>query len=291
MKKGTKVMVIIAGIFAAAGTGLCIGGVAMGATKEGAKAFEQVTRAFRDNRYPGAGLIRVGKTFTIYDNEEDWDEEITDSTEVSFAQDLEINLKYDELVFQEYPGDKIQVETVNDVAGDITVAESDGKVTITDQASGVRKRRKKVTVSVPVGEKFEHIMLSVDAGTIEWDSDLDAKNFSVEVGAGEFSGSGMVKADQCSLEVGAGTIELETLDARTIRADCGTGEIDIELAGKETDYNYELSCGMGEIDIMDSEYSGLGIEKTISNEGAGGKLTLNCGMGEINVDFSDESLS
>ena len=50
--------------------------------------------------------------------------------------------------------------------------------------------------------------------------------------------------------------------------DCGAGEIDMDGNWKREDYNYDLSCGMGEIDLENSEYSGLGIEKTISNEGA-----------------------
>ena len=61
------------------------------------------------------------------------------------------------------------------------------------------------------------------------------------------------------------------------------------VTGKEKDYNYDLSCGMGEIDLENSEYSGLGIEKTISNEGAKKDMVLECGMGEIDVEFTGES--
>ena len=46
---------------------------------------------------------------------------------------------------------------------------------------------------------------------------------------------------------------------------------------------------MGEIDLENSEYSGLGIEKTISNEGAQKDMVLECGMGEIDVEFTGEN--
>lgn len=46
---------------------------------------------------------------------------------------------------------------------------------------------------------------------------------------------------------------------------------------------------MGEIDLEDSEYSGIGIEKNISNEGARKDMVLECGMGEIDVEFTGES--
>ena len=43
---------------------------------------------------------------------------------------------------------------------------------------------------------------------------------------------------------------------------------------------------MGNIDLGDSQYSGFGIEKTISNDGAKRKMVLECGMGDIQVDFA-----
>ena len=84
----------------------------------------------------------------------------------------------------------------------------------------------------------------------------------MEVGAGEFSGYGNITAAYCDLQVGAGTIDIDQLDIQKLNADCGAGEIDMVVTGKEKDYNYDLSCGMGEINLEDSEYSGIGIEKT-----------------------------
>ena len=110
----------------------------------------------------------------------------------------------------------------------------------------------------------------------------------MEVGAGEFSGYGNIAAAYCDLQVGAGTIDIDQLDVQKLNADCGAGEIDMVVTGKEKDYNYDLSCGMGEIDLENSEYSGLGIEKTISNEGAQKDMVLECGMGEIDVEFTGE---
>lgn len=111
----------------------------------------------------------------------------------------------------------------------------------------------------------------------------------MEVGAGEFCGYGNITAANCDLQVGAGTIDIDQIDVQKLNADCGTGEIDMVVTGKEKDYNYNLSCGMGEIDLENSEYSGLGIEKTISNEGAKKDMVLECGMGEIDVEFTGES--
>ena len=101
--------------------------------------------------------------------------------------------------------------------------------------------------------------------------------------------NGNITAANCDLQVGAGTIDIDRIDVQNLNADCGAGEIDMVVTGKEKDYNYDLSCGMGEINLEDSEYSGIGIEKNISNEGARKDMVLECGRGEIDVEFTGES--
>ena len=287
MKKGTKGMLIAAGVFAVAGIGLCVSAVSMGAAKEGSQVVDQVVSAFRDNAYPEAGLIHLGKAYRNSGNGKLSDEDAV-STNVAFKKNLEISLKYDELILQEYDGDVIKVDTINNEKGDVVISEDADKITIKDTHAGTTRTKKQVMVSIPSGTAFDSVSLGVDAGTIELYGEIKADQFYAEVGAGEFDASATITADKCDLQVGAGTIDIETIDAKEISADCGTGEIDMELSGKEQDYNYEISCGIGEIDINDSQFSGLGVEKTISNDGAKRKVTLECGMGEIDVSFTNE---
>ena len=171
---------------------------------------------------------------------------------MAFASDLEISLKYNTLIFQEYTGDVIKVDTLNDTKGDIVTKENSGKITITDTRKGTIGQHKAVRVQIPSGKVFDSVKLSVDAGTIEMSASLNTDQFSVEVGAGEFTNSGDITAQKCDLQVGAGTIEISQVDTQKLNADCGTGEINLLAAGKEQDYNYELTCGMGNIDFGDS---------------------------------------
>ena len=287
MKKGTKGMLIAASAFAVAGIVLCIGGISVAAVETGGNVFDQTVQLIQDKDYPLAGLIRLGnKKYRSSDT--DWDAVDGNTVDMEFVSDLEISLKYNELLIQEYDGDKIRVNVANDAKNDVVVEETSGKLTITDTRSGNAKKKKQVKVSVPSGKEFDTVSLGVDMGTIELDCDLKVQDFSVEVGAGEFSGYGNITAVNCDLQVGAGTIDIDQIDVQNLNADCGAGEIDIVVTGKEKDYNYDLTCGMGEIDLEDSEYSGLGIEKTISNEGAKKEMVLECGMGEIDVEFTRE---
>ena len=287
MKKGTKGMLIAAGIFAVAGIGLCIGGISVAAVETGGNVFDQAGQMIQDNNYPLAGLIHLG-TMKYHSSDTDWDLVDGNTVDMEFSSDLEISLKYDELLIQEYDGDKIRGNVANDTKNDVVVKETSGKITITDTRNGNVKKKKKVKVSVPSGKEFDTVSLGVDMGTIELNCDLKVQDFSVEVGAGEFCGYGNITAVNCDLQVGAGTIDIDQIDVQNLNADCGAGEIDMVVTGKEKDYNYDLTCGMGEIELEDSEYSGLGIEKTISNEGAKREMVLECGMGEIDVEFTEE---
>lgn len=287
MKKGTKGMLIAAGAFAVAGIGFCIGGISVAAVETGGNVFDQAGQLLQDNDYPLAGLIHWGNA-QYHSSDIDWDALDGNTVDMDFASDLEISLKYDELLIQEYDGDKIRVNVANDAKNDVVVKETSGKITITDTRSGNVKKKKQIKVIVPSGKDFDTVSLGVDMGTIDLECDLKVQELSVEVGAGEFSGYGNITAAYCDLQVGAGTIDIDQIDVQKLNADCGAGEIDMVVTGKEKDYNYELSCGMGEIDLENSEYSGLGIEKTISNEGAQKDMVLECGMGEIDVEFTGE---
>lgn len=288
MKKGTKGMLIAAGAFAVAGIGFCIGGISVAAVETGGNVFDQAGQLLQDNDYPLAGLINWGNV-QYHSSDIDWDALDGNTVDMDFASDLEISLKYDELLIQEYDGDKIRVNVANDAKNDVVVKETSGKITITDTRSGNVKKKKQIKVIVPSGKDFDTVSLGVDMGTIDLECDLKVQELSVEVGAGEFSGYGNITAAYCDLQVGAGTIDIDQLDIQKLNADCGAGEIDMVVTGKEKDYNYDLSCGMGEINLEDSEYSGIGIEKNISNEGARKDMVLECGMGEIDVEFTGES--
>ena len=288
MKKGTKGMLIAAGAFAVAGIGLCIGGISAAAVETGGNVFDQAGQLLQDNDYPLAGLIHWGNV-QYHSSDIDWDALDGNTVDMDFASDLEISLKYDELLIQEYDGDKIRVNVANDAKNDVVVKETSGKITITDTRSGNVKKKKQIKVIVPSGKDFDTVSLGVDMGTIDLECDLKVQELSVEVGAGEFSGYGNITAAYCDLQVGAGTIDIDQLDIQKLNADCSAGEIDMVVTGKEKDYNYDLSCGMGEINLEDSEYSGIGIEKNISNEGARKDMVLECGMGEIDVEFTGES--
>ena len=67
-------------------------------------------------------------------------------------------------------------------------------------------------------------------------------------------------------------------------ADCGVGEIKLDLSGREEDYNYNISCGVGDIDLNDKHYS-FAEDDIIRNENAIGTFNLNCSVGSLEVNI------
>ena len=62
------------------------------------------------------------------------------------------------------------------------------------------------------------------------------------------------------------------------------GELQLKLAGTQTDFNYDLSCGMGELTVGDDSYTGMAKEKQINNN-AVKNMDLECAMGSVSVQF------
>ncbi|XCP86294.1 DUF4097 family beta strand repeat-containing protein [Roseburia hominis] len=86
-------------------------------------------------------------------------------------------------------------------------------------------------------------------------------------------------------EVGAGDLDLSGTISGDITARCGAGDMDLKLTGKETDYNYSLKCGAGEIEINGHEYGGLASAKKIDH-GSSKTIDIACGAGDVTIEFT-----
>ena len=302
MKKFTKGMLIAAGIFAAAGIGLTAAGGVMGASMSELTGVNSLKRILR--------MTEWDDDHDDYDDIDDDDRVEHDGMEHSAemgqknmepaavgnesATDgivyqlkyqptkLDIELKYDELILEE--GDSFCVRVYDDNGKNVTVKESSDtlKVRSTKKLSKTRK----VCISYPEDVKLQELEIEMGAGTVYLNRDIETEKLSVEMGAGEFDSKNPVTAEEADLEIGTGSMTFADLSAKKISGECGLGELDLTMTGTQEDYNYDLECGVGNLDVGSDSYSGLGREKSISNTGADRKLDLECGMGNVSVNFS-----
>lgn len=252
MKRFTKIALSFAAFFAVIGIAAIICAFAMGLT----------WNEFIGMAENGELAIQMGDSdnkITFFKHEEHSNHEHQSCREL----DVEIsagtlNIHYDDV-------DEIEVEQEgvknfsSRMDGD-TLEISGGKGIISDGSKGV------ITITIPIGTSFDEVDLSL--------------------GAGQAHISGLC-AENVNIEVGAGQAEIVGLDTRNLDAETGTGQITAELVGSETDYSYDVECGIGEIVIGEKSFGGLGKEQKITNPGSERFMDVECGIGQVTIKFQD----
>ena len=85
--------------------------------------------------------------------------------------------------------------------------------------------------------------------------------------------------------VGAGNMMVQGSILESAQVKCAAGNIQMLLDGKTQDYNYEIVCMAGNIQIEEEKYSGINEEKIIDNS-AQKDITLNCAVGNVKLTFN-----
>ncbi|MDD7220000.1 MAG: DUF2807 domain-containing protein [Clostridia bacterium] len=271
MKKFTKIILIIAGVFAAVGIGLSACGAIMGASMADVGFFKELGGQF--------GRI-MSQVFTEEHN--DGEEAVFDIHNT--PDRIEIDLNYEELILEN--GDEFSVK-VSSNKNDIQVRENGNNLEI--KSTKKLKGSRKVYLYYPDSASLKELDIEMGAGSVAFNKDITVDKLSIDVGAGDFSNSGSITAGETELKAGTGNLQAHNLSTRVIEGECGIGNMELELTGKESDYNFSLECGVGDIEIGQNSFSGLGKDKKINNPGAGHTMNLECGIGNIIVSFNEKN--
>lgn len=253
MKKFTKIALILATIFLFIGLFCVIGSIALGLTWG---TFANMVRNGKFNFSIGNGGNIGIETSNNY-------EEIEEN-----YNSLDIEFGYGTLEISYGDVEQIQIEQNNVKKYQCYVEEGTLHIEGNQRANiGIGNQDGKIVIVIPDGMMFDEVDLEIGAGLAEI-TGLTANNVNVEVGAGEAN--------------------ITNLDVKELNAETGTGKLYAELVGKQTDYSYNLECGIGQLKIGDSTYSGLGTEQNISNLGAERFMDVECGIGEVHIEFQEQ---
>ena len=304
MKRFLKVILILAAVFGVAGLGLTAGGAAMGATMGDIGVLDNgITQVLH--------ILDQKDSWDEEDSEEDMDEQdgdfvekaesavnekgvlaedadasaYTKEYETSAVLDLFCDLRYEELILKTWDQDKIQVKVTGTEHNKVQISNDNGSLKV---RSNRKVRKRSVEISCPESMEFRKIKLQMGAGTVELNGDFRADQMEVNIGAGTLENSGKLNVKDANFTVGVGTVDISELKAEKLNGNCGMGSMDLTLAGKDTDYNYELKCGLGNLEVDDTLGTSITSgNRQITNEGAAKNVKLDCGMGEIQVDFEE----
>lgn len=214
---------------------------------------------------------------------------------------IDINVKTDASV------DNIKIKLMDGKADHFTCTTDAQKLTVKYDAKNVEKEYSSAYLEVILPSSYTADLMDVKAGAGDVyidENGLTVKDMKISMGAGDFNAFKLNVIGDLDISAGAGDVNIldstyqdVTIDAGvgdatlegTLNGDltgsCGVGELDLTLKGKESDYNYELSCGLGEMEINGSCYSNIGGKKVIENDGAEKTLSLDCGVGCLTVEI------
>lgn len=130
----------------------------------------------------------------------------------------------------------------------------------------------------------DSVELEIGAGKVDLKS-LNAGYAELEVGAGKLSVNDM-DVSELVLDVGTGKADLEGKITDYANMACGVGNLDILLTGNERDYDYNLECAIGKVNIGSNRYSGLASERYVNNDSRR-LISIDCAVGTVNVDFKN----
>ncbi len=128
----------------------------------------------------------------------------------------------------------------------------------------------------------QNLLADVGAGQLLL-KDMDIETLEVSLGAGELRAEDM-KVQNLSASASMGNLEYSGDIGAAADISCSMGNVSLDLKGDREDFNYELHCVGGNLDIDGDKYAGVDISKSIDN-GTDKSIEINCSMGNVEVDF------
>lgn len=160
-----------------------------------------------------------------------------------------------------------------------------------------------IILYLPEDYHFDEVNVNLGAGSMEFEG-LLADSADFVAGAGQIT---LEKAQigELNVEVGAGRIALEEMEIGQLDAEVGLGEfvakgvlngdavvecsmgnVEMEIDGREEDFNFDLSGAMGNIDLGKSSFGGFSQSQYIDHK-AGKNMSVECSMGNISIRFKN----
>lgn len=141
-------------------------------------------------------------------------------------------------------------------------------------------------VIVYIPETFNAKNLEIDLGAGKLSADkLNATNTDISVGAGSLRINDL-KTDDIKVECGVGEIDIDGIVTNKGYVECGVGDVRLDLIGNAKDYNYNINVGIGQVELNNETYSGLG-NKVIDNKSAGKSFSIENGIGHVRLNINE----
>lgn len=256
MKTFTKVMLSIAGVFAAVGVICTVAAFAMGFSSSDIMKLIQngnFTIKFEDGEANvldfGAEIFEENEVESLVEPSTELDDEtdIYEIEEVCQNIDLEFGAGVLEIYYDDVENIVVKATDLSDIA----VSAQNGTLKI-----GF------------IGEAN----IDVD----------DAENRKLEVIIPSH-----MKFEEVEMKIGAAQAQIKDLVVDDLSVSVGAGQATIIVNGAQEEYNYHVECGIGSVKVGDATYGGLAAEDSVRREGATKEINVECGVGEVTILFQN----
>ncbi|WP_343209719.1 DUF4097 family beta strand repeat-containing protein [Anaerolentibacter hominis] len=227
------------------------------------------------------------------------------------AESLTVDIDAGEVIIES--GDEFRVSASYISESDFRVWSEDGVFYVSDTQTewnrGFRLlpfirlgRAPEIRITVPKDLILAEVEINIGAGSVKA-RNMDIGQLNVETGAGEFKGKDITVRNSGSISVDVGSAKLENFSGNnvelncnvgsirmdgdltgTTEASCDMGEIKLELTRRESDYNYQVDCDMGNVIINNHKRSGFGNDWSNYSRERAHNLNLDCNLGSIRVE-------
>lgn len=181
--------------------------------------------------------------------------------------------------YQGYVSDgTLHLKAISSTGLGASLSTEDNTINLDLQAPGCE-----ITLYVPTDFYFEEVKVSLGAGSVASSTLWRAGELELELAAGEIELSNL-EVVSLNAQVGAGTLTYNGSVLGNADVECGMGDIELELSGAETDFNYDVEVAAGDVIIGRESFGGIAGERSINNN-ASKNINVECAMGTVDITF------
>ena len=311
MNKFIRVLLITFAACLVLGGGLLIAGIALGGTWDDASVTIGNDEYAVDDMFDHGLFKFESSTHDSVDSDTPGTMAATSelSTAAKEIHDLNLTLRSCEFEILASEDDQIRMEIEEGKEKYFSLRVKEGTLHINDTRKSTKNMKAvHVKLWIPSDHVFDQVNMTLGAGDVKMGR-LAAEDISIEGGAGKIEAETLIASKELDAEIGAGDFYIREATLGETDIDCGVGkfeigsctldgdadisggvgDVNIGIIGEKEDFNYELSCGMGELEVFGDSYTSLGKDKEIDN-GARYTISLECGVGRISVYQAGKSL-
>lgn len=207
-------------------------------------------------------------------------------------------------------GDTMEIAVTDMIENAISSYVEDGVWYITDilldSGSVHSEYCPEITITIPKNFEMSRGDIYLAAGLMNVDK-LTANDLYLEVDAGSLKIFSLTADNSLKIKNGVGEVKIFDADVKNVSLDngigyvflsgavsgqntvkCGVGELKLVLTDRSrVDFNYDITCGIGEVRIGDSTYSG-NVESSICgyDRSEADYFSVDCGIGHIEIDVN-----